>query len=188
MTPKTFEKRRHTNKIVGVAIGAIGLLPAWMSLNTFVSLRHYMDRDPSLGQFIAVTGFIALAFFAFGLWIALKPQRVGLDLALGADGLRFRQGLFLRKTREGLIQWDDVERIVYEDAPRVGASLQFFSKDGAAAWHKIRLALKITKGNFRDILAAMEESASATGHRFVLKTNLPLLIYDRRVYRLENMG
>lgn len=157
-------------------------------MQTYVDLHQYMERDPSIGPFIANTGAIALVFFGLGLWLAIKPQNVGLDLRIDAEGIAFQQKLYLRRAREGMIRWSAVEKIVYEDAPRVGASLQFFDKNGAAEWHKLRLALKIVRGNFPDILTALEQSASAAGQRLVLDKNLPLLVYDRRVYVVENAG
>lgn len=188
MTPITFGKSRHTNKIAGFAVATIGLLPGWLSVQTYVDLHQYMERDPSIGPFVAKAGAIALVFFGLGLWLAIKPQRVGLDLRIDAEGIAFKQKLYLRRAREGVIRWSAIEKIVYEDAPRVGASLQFFDRNAAADWHKHRLALKVVRGNFQEIFAAMENSAAASGLRLVVDKNLPLLVYDRRVYRLEPLS
>ena len=188
MTPRQFGRNAPKGWFVGLGIALIGALPAYISLDVALRYHDLFEDDPSLVTFIAITGAIAIAFFGVAGWLALASKRIGLELEVGPDGVGFANTRFFAPTRTAHVRWAEVERVVFEHAPRVGESIRFQARGGGTPWHGRHLPLQLCETAFDELLPVLERSAGAAGFRLRRSSALTLLVYDRHVYAVEPAG
>ena len=70
---------------------------------------------------------------------------------------------FSRPRETAHVRWAEVERVVFEHAPRVGESIRFQARGGGTAWHGRHLPLQLCEAAFDELLPVLERSAGGGG-------------------------
>ncbi len=168
--------------LLGLSVGIMGILPAYISLN---SLFHYHDeigRDPTLLNIILISGTVALAFFLFGYWVYQGSRHVGLEIHIEPGRVTLTTSpIFGNQTTE-IIDWNQVHHIVMTEMPRQGETLYFHDHHRSASWHTKAFSLKLNESSSDQVFRHFKQSASAAGFELHRTKRLITIIFDRYVW------
>ena len=199
--PEDIPPARNVNKLVGIGL----LLLAWIPLlPIYGTLRH--DGIGDVFDWPAIFyGMLAVALLMVGaaLNLLFSPQRVGAEVFFKPGGFDVEVRAFFRRTRTHRVAWEDVDEVVLVEAPRGGDLLAFRLNHEAAiregliqpstrpdapkalVRREVRLPAKLTGVSLDTARSRFENSAAQSGFRLVRAFSLNLLVYVRKVWRVE---
>lgn len=201
--PEDIPPARNVNKLVGIGL----LLLAWVPLLPIYGALRYDGIEHVFDWPAPLYGFLALGLLMVGTALSLlfRPQRVGAEVFFKPGGFDVEVRAFLRRTRSHRVAWEDVEEVVLVEAPRGGDLLAFRLNHEAAlraglirastrpdapkalVRREVRLPVKLTGVTIETALSRFESSARLSGFRLVRAFSLNLVVYVRKVWRVESV-
>jgi hypothetical protein len=199
--PEDIPPARNVNKLLGIGLlllSAIPLLPIYGTLR-YDGIGHVFNWPAMFYGMLAV----GVLMMGTALNLLFRPQHVGAEVFFRPGGFDVEVRAFFLRTRSHRVAWEDVEKVVLVEAPRGGDLLAFrltyeaAIREGlirpstrpdapkALVRREVRLPVKLTGVSIQTALSRFESSVTQSGFRLVRDFSLNLLVYVRKVWRVE---